>query len=137
MREDVHDSQLLGYSIDEVARRIVVHTLQERPREFVDVVFEEVLAYRIQGWKLGHVILLDLFDFDAVDGDVAESRSSIPQTGDSSDLWHTFGRDELVTFLEGTGANVFLLMRETGYADSYIAAASCRFVAVNAPVEQG
>lgn len=57
----VHDHLLLSYEVDCEARRITFHTVfrDREPHEYTDVVFEEVVAYHIEGDTFG-TILFDI-----------------------------------------------------------------------------
>ncbi len=53
----VHDNHVVGYSVDPVARRILLHTRSDAARaEETDVIFDGVLAYHFQGDNFATVL---------------------------------------------------------------------------------
>ena len=57
--KSVHDNRIIGYEVDCQARRVVLHTVTDpsQPPERVDVVFNEVVAYKFEGDNFANVLL--------------------------------------------------------------------------------
>ena len=51
----IHDNRVVGYEVDGNACRIVLHTqgTHDAPGEFIDIVFEGVMAYLLEGDNFG------------------------------------------------------------------------------------
>jgi hypothetical protein len=129
MMRSVHDNHLLGYTVDGVARRIVLHTeyrYGQEPFERTDVVFEGVLDHYFRNPILPSII----FDVEEVETQFITSRdkTSIDE-GHKIAGWPSFWRESaeaMAAAIHESGCKMFEISSSYGL-DGWVAADSREF----------
>ena len=122
----VHDNQIIAYEVDGQRRRIILHTRYDSGsiREFTDVVFDGVHAYRFENDNFGNIILdieevslAELLDENAI---TFEHGEKFGWTG----VWNT-SREASLRHLESKGAKAFTMSSSFGM-DGWVISESYR-----------
>jgi hypothetical protein len=132
MTRSVHDNHLLGYEVDGVSRRIVLHTeyaYGQEPFEKTDVVFEGLVDH----WFRHPVIPSIVFDVMEADARFLLTRDrALLDEGHRIGGWPSFWRDTVDGMLEAIaaqGGRMWEISSSYGL-DGWVVAASCEFRAV-------
>ena len=123
--KSVHDNRIVGYEVDCEAHRVVLHTVTDpsQPPERVDVVFNEVIAYKFEGDNFANV--LTSLTEASLDELVRENAALFAENQKYSwpGPWNE-STDSVLRHCESLGAKAFFLRSAYGMG-GWVIAQSC------------